>query len=377
MSAARVNVVGLAKPQLVERVKELGLPGYRAAQLWHWIYKRGAKDFSEMHNVSKVHKALLDDAFAIEYGRATSDDVGEDGTRKWLVGWTPADGSVPKPTSNAAETVFIPEAKRGTLCVSSQVGCSMACSFCRTGTQRSMRNLKSSEIVGQVMLARDTLGDFPIGDMRAVSHIVMMGQGEPLLNYRQVSTAIRIMVDPEGLSIGKRNITLSTCGVVPLIKRCADELDVNMAISLHAVNDELRDVLVPINKQYPVKDLLDECRKLDRFRNSRKLTFEYVMLRGVNDSQAEARELVRILHGIPALVNLIPFNPWPGSIYETSSHDTILDFAETLEKRGLKATIRWPRGRDISAACGQLKSETDMGTAVDVDNVGGSAAAPV
>jgi len=337
----------------------------RVSQLWHWLYVRGASDFSDMLNLSRDLRTALSAHFSISRPEIVEEQVSEDGTRKWLLRF-PSRGAG-KPVE--VETVYIPEEGRGTLCLSSQVGCTLTCSFCHTGTQKLVRNLTAEEILAQLLVARDRLGDFPDrntpegaivpAEGRKVSNIVMMGMGEPLYNLEQVKRALLIASDGEGLSLSKRRITLSTSGVVPEIPRAGEEIGVMLAISLHAVRDELRDELVPINKKYPLKDLLAACRAYPGLSNARRITFEYVMLKGVNDSLADARELVRLLKGIPAKINLIPFNPWPGSRYECSDWATIEGFADLINQAGYASPIRTPRGRDILAACGQLKSESE------------------
>jgi 23S rRNA (adenine2503-C2)-methyltransferase len=348
----RQNLVGCGRAELAAAMAEIGAEPFRARQLWHWIYHRGSTDFAVMTNLAKPFREQLAERFVLARPEVATALVSRDGTRKWLLRF--ADG-------NEAETVHIPEEDRGTLCVSSQVGCTLTCRFCHTGTQRLVRNLTAAEIVGQVMLARDALGEWPsspggAGEDRILTNIVLMGMGEPLYNFDNVAAAMKIVMDPEGLAISRRKITLSTAGVVPMIERCGRELGVNLAISLHAVSDELRDVLVPLNKKYPIAELLAACGAYPGSSNARRITFEYVMLKGVNDTPAEARELVRLLRGIPAKVNLIPFNPWPGAPYECSRAEAIAAFSDILFAAGYSAPVRTPRGRDILAACGQLKS---------------------
>jgi 23S rRNA (adenine2503-C2)-methyltransferase len=344
------NLVGLGRAELAEEMAEFGAEPFRARQLWQWIYYRGVTDFADMTNLAKGFRARLAERYALRRPTISRALVSEDGTRKWLLRF--ADGQ-------EVETVHIPESDRGTLCVSSQVGCTLTCSFCHTGTQRLVRNLTAAEIVGQIMIARDALGEWPSPkDDRMLTNIVLMGMGEPLYNFANVAAAMKIAMDPEGLAVSRRKITLSTSGVVPVIERCGAELGVNLAVSLHAVTDELREQLVPLNKKYPIAELLQACRNYPGSSNARRITFEYVMLKGVNDSPAEAKELVRLLKGIPAKVNLIPFNPWPGAPYECSSDEAIKAFSDIVFAAGYSAPVRTPRGRDISAACGQLKSDS-------------------
>jgi 23S rRNA (adenine2503-C2)-methyltransferase len=331
----------------------------RVQQLWHWIYVRGAQSFDAMTSVSKELRAALDRNFTLARPDIVAEQVSVDGTRKWLLRLPGEANGRP----HEVECVYIPETDRGTLCVSSQVGCTLNCSFCHTGTQRLVRNLTPGEIVGQIMLARDRLGDWasPLkeGGTRLVSNIVMMGMGEPLYNFEAVRDALAIAADGEGLSISKRRITLSTSGVVPMIPRAGAEIGSMLAISLHAVNDALRDTLVPLNRKYPIADLLAACRSYPGLSNARRITFEYVMLKGVNDSLADAKALVRLLKGIPAKINLIPFNPWPGTRYECSDWEQIEKFSEVVFNAGYASPVRTPRGRDILAACGQLKSASE------------------
>jgi 23S rRNA (adenine2503-C2)-methyltransferase len=365
------SLVGLTRDQLKESLAAIGVPErehkMRVAQLWHWIYFRGAKDFSEMTNVGKELRAKLAAAYTLARPQVVSEQVSKDGTRKWLIRMA---STGPLDKGAEIECVYIPETDRGTLCVSSQVGCTLTCSFCHTGTQRLVRNLTSAEIVAQLIVARDMIGDWPDATPpegafvpndggRFVSNIVFMGMGEPLYNPDDVIAAIDVMSDGEGLSLSRRRITVSTSGVVPQMERLGAEANTMLAISLHAVRDELRDVLVPINRKYDIKQLLDACRNYPGLSNARRITFEYVMLKGVNDSNADARELVRLLKGIPAKINLIPFNPWPGSKYECSDWEQIERFSEIVYRAGYASPVRTPRGRDILAACGQLKSETE------------------
>jgi len=346
----RVNLVGLTRGELAEELTAIGAEKFRAQQLWQWIYNRGATEFDAMTSLSKKFRASLAERYVVARPEVTRDLASTDGTRKWLLKF---------PDGQEVESVHIPEDDRGTLCVSSQVGCTLTCKFCHTGTQKLVRNLSPAEIVGQVMNARDKLGEWPSpAEDRQLTNIVMMGMGEPLYNYENVAKALKIVMDNEGLALSKRKITLSTAGVVPMIEKCGAELGVNLAVSLHAVTDELRDVIVPINKKYPIKQLLDACRTYPGSSNARRITFEYVMLRDINDSPAEARELVRLLGGLPAKVNLIPFNPWPGAPYECSTGPAIKAFAEIVNDAGYSSPVRVPRGRDILAACGQLKSDS-------------------
>ena len=348
---SRTSLVGLDRAGFAAVVEALGEKPFRTKQLWNWVYRRGARSFDEMSNISKALRAALAARHTLDRPPVTAAQRSTDGTRKWLLGL--ADGS-------QVEAVHIPEERRGTLCVSSQVGCTLTCRFCHTGTQRLVRNLDAAEVVGQVMLARDDLGVWGAADEeRELTNIVMMGMGEPLYNYENVARALGIVMDPEGIAISKRRITLSTAGVVPLIERCGAELGVNLAISLHAVTDALRDQIVPINRKYPIHELLAACRSYPGLGTTRRITFEYVMLRGINDSPAEARELVRLLAGIPSKINLIPFNPWPGAPYDCSTPEAIRAFAGIVERAGYVSTVRTPRGRDILAACGQLKTATE------------------
>lgn len=367
--AERPTLIGLTRAQLGEALQGAGVPErqvkMRVQQLWHWLYVRGVSDFDDMTNVSKDLRALLKDKFSIARPEIVEEQVSNDGTRKWLLRF-PARGAG-RPVE--VETVYIPEEGRGTLCVSSQVGCTLTCTFCHTGTQRLVRNLTAEEIVSQLLLARDRLGDFPDRDTpqgaivpaegRKVTNVVMMGMGEPLYNFDNVRDAMLVFADGDGLSLSKRRITLSTSGVVPGIVKIGEETGVMLAISLHATNDALRDELVPINKKYPLKDLLDACRAYPGLSNARRITFEYVMLKGVNDSLADAKELIRLLKGIPAKINLIPFNKWPGSAYECSDWEQIETFADFINANGYASPIRTPRGQDILAACGQLKSASE------------------
>ena len=344
------QLIGLDRDDFAALMVELGEKPFRAGQLWHWVYGQGARDFSAMTTLAKAFRARLQEGYSLDRPEAAEDTLSVDTTRKWLFRF--ADGEL-------CETVFIPNEERGTLCISSQVGCTLNCTFCHTGTQRLVRNLEAGEIVGQLMAARDAVGEWLLPSQgRLLTNIVMMGMGEPLYNFDAVAKALRIVMDPEGLSISKRRITLSTAGVVPMMARCGEELGVNLAVSLHAVTDELRDRLVPINRKYPLDQLLEACRAYPGVHNARRITFEYVMLKGINDSPADARALVRLLKGIPAKTNLIPFNPWPGAPYECSTRSAIARFAAIVNDGGLSAPVRSPRGRDILAACGQLKTES-------------------
>lgn len=372
LRASQTELIGLEKTEMAEKLAGLGLSErearMRASQLWNWTYVNGATDFSQMTNIAKNLRADLAEHFTLERPQIVSEQISEDGTRKWLLRFV--DAQNPKLPPVEVETVYIPEADRGTLCVSSQVGCTLTCSFCHTGTQRLVRNLSAGEILSQILLARERLGDFPGGvrptdglvpqqHNRAITNVVMMGMGEPLYNYDNVKKALLIASAGDGISLSKRRITLSTSGVVPYIEPTGREIGVMLAISLHAVRDELRNELVPINKKYPLAELLEACRTYPGLNNARRITFEYVMLKGINDSDADARELVRLLAHIPSKINLIPFNPWPGNAYECSDWDRIEAFADIVNKAGYASPVRTPRGRDIAAACGQLKSETE------------------
>ena len=361
---AKPSLVGLTRVALAEALGAIGVApaqqNMRVQQIWHWLYVRGAQRFDRMTSVSKEMRAELDAHYTLARPEVVAEQVSVDGTRKWLLRLP---GETPGERPHEVECVYIPETDRGTLCLSSQVGCTLSCTFCHTGTQRLVRNLTPGEIVGQVMVARDRLGDFLTGSSdgssRKVSNIVMMGMGEPLYNLEAVRDAINVIADGDGLSISKRRITLSTSGVVPMIERAGAEIGCMLAISLHAVRDELRNELVPLNRKYPIKALLDACRNYPGVSNAKRITFEYVMLKGVNDSLADAKALVRLLKGIPAKINLIPFNPWPGTKYECSDWDQIEKFSEVVFNAGYASPVRTPRGRDILAACGQLKSATE------------------
>jgi len=349
---AKTELVGQSREELAATFAAIGEKPFRAKQLWHWMYHRGERDFAQMTTLAKDLRAKLEADFQVGRPGIAREQTSSDKSRKWLFRFD--DGA-------QAETVFIPEDDRGAVCISSQVGCSLTCTFCHTGTMKLVRNLTAAEIVGQFMAARDSYGEWPspTGDDRLLTNIVMMGMGEPLLNYDNVAKALKIIMDGEGIALSKRRITLSTSGVVPLMDRCGDDLGVNLAVSLHACNDELRDVLVPINRKYPLKDLLAACRRYPGANNARRITFEYVMLKDLNDSDADARELLRIIKGIPAKFNLIPFNKWPGAAYECSTDERMQRFAEILNDGGYSAPVRVPRGRDILAACGQLKTDTE------------------
>ena len=355
-----INLVGLTRDALQEALITAGTPAkqvkMRLGQLWQWIYEKGVRDFEQMTNLSKDYRALLADHFVIAIPEVVSKQVSTDGTRKYLV--RIAGG-------HEVETVYIPEFDRGTLCISSQVGCTLTCSFCHTGTQKLVRNLTAGEIIGQVMLARDDLGEWPAPgrnpatSARLLSNIVLMGMGEPLYNFGNVRDAMKIAMDPEGIQLSRRRITLSTSGVVPEIARTATEIGCLLAVSFHATTDEVRDKLVPINKRWNIEALLEALRDYPKASNSERITFEYVMLKGINDSDADAHRLVDLIKGIPAKVNLIPFNPWPGAPYERSSNNRINAFSEIVYQAGYASPVRKPRGEDIFAACGQLKSATE------------------
>src|SRR5690348_12120170 len=361
---AKPSLIGLPRAELGARLGEIGVPAaqrrMRVQQLWHWMYVRGARQFEQMTSISQEMRKKLERHFTVARPEVAAEQISNDGTRKWLLR-LPGGERLQK--AHEVECVYIPETDRGTLCVSSQVGCTLNCSFCHTGTQRLVRNLTAGEIVGQIMVARDRLNDWadrvtPTGS-RLVTNIVMMGMGEPLYNFDAVRDALLIVADGDGIGISKRRITLSTSGVVPNIARNGAEIGVSLAISLHAVRDELRDELVPLNKKYPIAELLQACRDYPGASNARRITFEYVMLKGVNDSLDDAKLLVKLLKGIPAKINLIPFNPWPGTAYECSDWDQIEKFSEYIFNAGYSSPVRTPRGRDILAACGQLKSETE------------------
>lgn len=366
------SLAGMTKQELSSALKSVNVPErenkMRVNQLWHWIYFQGLSDFQNMLNVSKSLRQTLSESFTLNIPEIVEEQISIDGTRKWLIKLPPQNAS-----DNGAEIecVYIPENDRGTLCISSQVGCTLTCSFCHTGTQKLVRNLSTSEIVGQLLVARKRLGDFPglvkaqdglvpSGEgMRAITNIVFMGMGEPLYNLKNVTEAIQIISDGDGLSLSKRRITVSTSGIVPEMTQLGQDCGTMLAVSLHAVRDDLRNTLVPINKKYPIKELLTACRNYPGASNARRITFEYVMLKGVNDTLSDAKELVRLLKGLPAKINLIPFNPWPGAPYECSDWSTIEKFSDIVFNAGYASPVRTPRGRDILAACGQLKSETE------------------
>jgi 23S rRNA (adenine2503-C2)-methyltransferase len=364
------SLIGLSRAELADVFGTLGVPEaqrkMRVQQLWHWIYFRGFTSFDAMSSMSKELRAQLEAHYTLDRPEVVAEQVSVDGTRKWLLRLP---GDLDSALPHEVECVYIPDTERGTLCVSSQVGCTLTCTFCHTGTQRLVRNLTAGEVVGQVMAARDRMGDWPGGTRptdgvvptgeRCITNIVMMGMGEPLYNFEAVRDAILIMADGEGIAISKRRITLSTSGVVPMIERAGREIGCMLAVSLHAVRDELRNELVPLNRKYPIAELLEACRNYPGASNAKRITFEYVMLKGVNDSIDEAKALVRLLSGIPAKINLIPFNPWPGSKYECSDWEQIEKFSQVVFDAGYASPVRTPRGRDILAACGQLKSATE------------------
>jgi 23S rRNA (adenine2503-C2)-methyltransferase len=368
-----VSLVGLEKPEIAAVLADAGMDSrearMRASQLWNWIYVNGVTDFEAMTNIAKGFRSELPKYFDLRRPEIVEEQVSKDGTRKWLFRFV--DPAQPNMPPVDVETVYIPESDRGTLCVSSQVGCTLTCTFCHTGTQKLVRNLTSGEILSQILMARERLGDFPGGsrpndgglvpggESRAITNVVMMGMGEPLYNFDNVKKALLIASAGDGVSLSKRRITLSTSGVVPYIAPTGADIGVMLAISLHAVRDDLRDELVPINKKYNLEALLEACRNYPGLSNARRITFEYVMLKGVNDSDADARELVRLLKKIPAKINLIPFNPWAGSVHECSDWERIERFADIVNRAGYASPVRTPRGRDIDAACGQLKSESE------------------
>jgi 23S rRNA (adenine2503-C2)-methyltransferase len=364
------SLIGLSREEMAEALVNVGVAPrqtkMRIAQLWHWLYVRGVSDFDDMLNISKDLRSTLKEHFSIQRPEMVEEQISNDGTRKWLFRFPPRGAGRPV----EIETVYIPEEGRGTLCISSQVGCTLTCSFCHTGTQKMVRNLTAEEILAQLLVARDRLGDFPEkgtpdgaivpAEGRKVTNIVMMGMGEPLYNFDEVKKALLIASDGDGLALSKRRITLSTSGVVPEIYRTGEEIGVMLALSLHAVRDELRDMLVPINKKYPLAELMKACREYPGLSNAKRITFEYVMLKDVNDSMEDAKALVKLLRGIPAKINLIPFNPWPGTNYQCSDWEQIERFADYVNAAGYASPIRTPRGRDIFAACGQLKSESEI-----------------
>ena len=351
--AAKTNLVGLTREQLADALKPLGVEPFRVKQIWQWLYVKGVTDFAAMSNIAKPVQQKLAEHFSLNRAGISRNAVSFDDTQKWLLKYA---------DDNEVETVFIPDAPRGTLCVSSQVGCTLSCTFCHTGTQRLVRNLTAAEIITQLLVAKDGLDDWKAGndEQRKLSNIVFMGMGEPLFNYDNVVKACRIMLDSDGLNLSRRKVTVSTSGVVPKIVPLAHDAGVNLAISLHAVNDELRNEIVPINRKYPIAELLAACREYVKIVKDRRIMFEYVMLKGVNDSEADAREMVRLLKGIPAKVNLIPFNPWPGAPYECSSNNSIHKFGRIIMEAGIASPIRKTRGEDIMAACGQLKSLSEL-----------------
>ncbi len=363
----RVDLVGLSKDQIRAELEAAGLDAkaakLRGKQIWHWVYNRGATEFAQMTDIAKAQHPFLTEHFVIGRPEVVEAQVSSDGTRKWLLR---------APDAQDYEMVFIPDADRGTLCVSSQVGCTLNCRFCHTGTMRLVRNLTASEIVGQVMLARDSLGEWPSQpEGRLLTNIVMMGMGEPLYNFDAVRDALKIVMDGDGLALSKRRITLSTSGVVPMMARAGEEIGVNLAVSLHAVTKEVRDEIVPINRKYGLEELLQACADYPGVNNARRITFEYVMLKDKNDSDDEARELVRLIkkYRLHAKVNLIPFNPWPGAPYDTSTPERVRSFSNIVFDGGISAPIRTPRGRDIDAACGQLKTSSEKKTRAELDRL--------
>ncbi|CAM3082015.1 Dual-specificity RNA methyltransferase RlmN [Sphingomonas antarctica] len=370
-SDGRVDLVGLSKPALRAALETAGLDvkaaKLRAKQIFHWIYNRGVTDFMVMTDIAKAQQPWLAERFVISRPEVIEAQVSTDGTRKWLLR-----GAGGEDGTQDYEMVFIPDADRGTLCVSSQVGCTLNCRFCHTGTMRLVRNLTAGEIVGQVMLARDSLGEWPsAAEGRMLTNIVMMGMGEPLYNFENVRDALKVVMDGDGLALGKRRITLSTSGVVPMMARAGEEIGVNLAVSLHAVTKEVRDEIVPINRKYGIDELLQACADYPGTNNARRITFEYVMLKDKNDSDDDARELVRLIrqYNLPAKVNLIPFNPWPGAAYECSTPERIKSFSGIIFDAGISAPVRTPRGRDIDAACGQLKTAAERKTRAEMDRL--------
>jgi 23S rRNA (adenine2503-C2)-methyltransferase len=384
-ATAKPSLAGLTRDRLKTALAAAGVPEkqlkMRVGQLWSWIYVRGVTRFDDMTDVSKDLRQKLESLYTLDRPEIVSEQISIDGTRKWLIRLAKR-GHEARPPE--IETVYIPESDRGTLCISSQVGCTLNCSFCHTGTQRLVRNLEADEIVAQIVLARDRIGDWPgakgpddgrllPASERKITNVVLMGMGEPLYNFDNVKAAMEVAADGDGLALSKRRITLSTSGVVPEIPRWGEEADTMLAISLHATNDALRDELVPINRKYPIAKLMEACRSYPGLSNARRITFEYVMLKGVNDSLAEARALVRLLSGIPAKINLIPFNPWPNTRYECSDWETIERFADVVNRAGYASPVRTPRGRDILAACGQLRSESLRLTASERRSAGDGA----
>jgi 23S rRNA (adenine2503-C2)-methyltransferase len=355
---AKTHLIGQDRDGLAQICMGLGVPErqvkMRVSQIWNWLYQRGAKDFETITTLSKDLRSALQEACDISRPEVVTEQISVDGTRKWLIRFAPG---------IEVETVFIPDNNRGTLCVSSQVGCTLNCSFCHTGTQKLVRNLTAHEIVAQLLIAKDALEEWPDTmeqfEARKVTNVVMMGMGEPLYNFDNVKQALQIFSDNEGLSLSKRRITLSTSGVVPMIEKCGEEIGVMLAISLHGTTNEIRDKLVPLNKKYPIKELIEACRNYPGLSNARRITFEYVMIKDVNDTVADAKRLVKLLGGIPSKINLIPFNPWPGTDYICSDWEKIEAFAEVVNRAGYASPVRTPRGRDIMAACGQLKSESE------------------
>ena len=361
----RTDLIGLPKAEIRACLETAGMEPkqakLRAKQLWHWMYNRGVTEFALMTDIAKTMHPWLEERFVISRPEVVEAQVSSDGTRKWLLR---------SPDAQDYEMVFIPDADRGTLCVSSQVGCTLNCRFCHTGTMRLVRNLTAGEIVGQVMLARDSLGEWPSAqDGRMLTNIVMMGMGEPLYNFDNVRDALKLVMDGDGLALSKRRITLSTSGVVPMMARAGAEIGVNLAVSLHAVTKEVRDEIVPINRKYGIEELLQACADYPGANNARRITFEYVMLKDKNDSDADARELVRLImaYKLPAKVNLIPFNPWPGAAYECSEPERIRSFSNIIFRAGISAPVRTPRGRDIDAACGQLKTSSERKSRAELD----------
>ena len=354
-TAGRIPLIGLTLPEMTATMETHKLPAFRAKQIWHWIYRRGVQNFEDMVNLPKDMRTLLTEKHSIKRANTAKEQRSTDGTIKWLLSLS--DGQ-------QIETVVIPETKRGTLCISSQVGCTLSCKFCHTGTQPLVRNLGTHEILQQIMHARDALNEWPrAGDKQPdkkhnLTNIVVMGMGEPFFNYDNIAQALRICMNPDGLAISKRRITLSTSGIASMIRQCGNDLGVNLAVSLHASTDEVRSKLMPINKKYPLKDILEACRTYPGTSNSRRITFEYLMLRDINDTDKDAVRLTKLLRDIPSKINIIPFNEWEGSGFKCSTKAQIRSFAHILEEAGYEAPIRRPRGQDIMAACGQLRSES-------------------